>query len=91
MVFDTVGNDNLQNAFKAARLNGTVVSLVSLSQQELTQLHAKGLTLHLVYMLLSMLSGISRSSHGDILKKIAQLVDENQLQPLIDSHSFSFC
>ena len=90
VVFDTVGNDNLQNAFKAARLNGTVVSLVSLSQQDLTQLHAKGLTLHLVYMLLPMLSGINRSSYGDILKKVAQLVDEKQIQPLIDAHSFSF-
>ena len=36
VVFDTVGNDNLQNAFKAARLNGTVVSIVSLSLQDLT-------------------------------------------------------
>jgi hypothetical protein len=47
VVFDTVGNDNLQNAFKAAKLNGTVVSIVSLSQQDLTLLQAKGLTLHL--------------------------------------------
>lgn len=49
VVFDTVGNDNLQNAFKAAIPNGTVVSTVSLSSQDLTLLHAKGLTLHLVY------------------------------------------
>ena len=56
VVFDTVGNDNLQNAFKAVKLNGTVVSTVSLSKQDLTLLHAKGLTLHLVYMLISMLS-----------------------------------
>lgn len=48
VVFDTIGNDNLQNAFKAAKLNGTVASLVALSQQDLTLLHAKGLTLHLV-------------------------------------------
>jgi len=32
IIFDTVGNDNLQDAFKAAKLNGTVVSLVSLVQ-----------------------------------------------------------
>jgi hypothetical protein len=35
-----VGNDNLQNAFKAARLNGTVVLIVSLSQQDLTPMTA---------------------------------------------------
>ncbi len=50
VVFDTVGNDNLQNAFKAAKLNGTVkaaklngtvVSIVSTSKQDLTLLHMK--------------------------------------------------
>lgn len=89
VVFDTVGNDNLQNAFKAAKLNGTVVSLVSLSQQDLTLLHAKGLTLHLVYMLLPMLFGVNRSYHGKILSKIAQLVVEGQLRPLLDAKSFT--
>ncbi|KST69431.1 zinc-dependent alcohol dehydrogenase family protein [Mastigocoleus testarum] len=90
IVFDTVGNDNLQNAFKAAKLNGTVVSLVSLSQQDLTLLHAKGLTLHLVYMLLPMLFDVNRSHHSDILSQIAHLVDEGKLRPLLDSKSFRF-
>ncbi len=90
VVFDTVGNDNLQNAFKAAKLNGTVVSLVSLSQQDLTLLHAKGLTLHLVYMLLPMLSGANRSHHAEILSKIARLVDKGQVRPLVDAKSFTF-
>ncbi|MGK7927865.1 MAG: zinc-dependent alcohol dehydrogenase family protein [Spirulina sp.] len=90
IVFDTVGNDNLQNAFKAAKLNGTVVSIVSLSQQDLTLLHAKGLTLHLVYMLLPMLFGIDRASHGQILTKIARLVDEGRVRPLLDDQSFTF-
>ncbi|MBD1918332.1 MULTISPECIES: zinc-dependent alcohol dehydrogenase family protein [Cyanophyceae] len=90
VVFDTVGNDNLQNAFKAAKLNGTIVSLVSLSQQDLTLLHAKGLTLHLVYMLLPLLFGGSRAYHSKILTRVAQLVDEGQVRPLMDSKSFSF-
>ena len=90
VVFDTVGNDNLQNAFKAAKLNGTVVSTVSLSKQDLSLLHAKGLTLHLVYMLIPMLTKINRSYHGEILAKLADLVDEGQVRPLIDSKSFTF-
>ncbi|MBF2089774.1 MAG: zinc-dependent alcohol dehydrogenase family protein [Synechococcales cyanobacterium K32_A2020_035] len=90
VVFDTVGNDNLQNAFKAAKLNGTVVSLVSLSQQDLTLLHAKGLTLHLVYMLLPLLFGGDRAYHSKILTNITQLVDKGQVRPLIDAKSFSF-
>ncbi|MGC1307025.1 MAG: zinc-dependent alcohol dehydrogenase family protein [Phormidesmis sp.] len=90
VVFDTVGDDNLQNAFRAAKLNGTVVSLVSLSHQDLTHLHVKGLTLHLVFMLLPMLSGINRDRHSKILKQVAQLVDEKKLRPLLDAHSFLF-
>ena len=89
VVFDTVGDDNLQNAFRAAKLNGTVVSLVSLSQQDLTLLHAKGLTLHLVYMLIPMLSGIGCSRHGEILSKLADLVEQGQVRPLLDPKSFT--
>ncbi len=89
VVFDTVGNDNLQNAFKAAKPNGTVVSIVSLSSQDLTLLHAKGLTLHLVYMLIPMLSGVGRAYHSEILSKLAQLVDEGKMRPLLDSKIFN--
>jgi NADPH:quinone reductase len=85
IVFDTVGDNNLQNAFKAAKLNGTVISLVSLSQQDLTLLHIKGLTLHLVFMLIPMLFGVGRSHHATILSKLAELVESNHLRPLIDS------
>jgi NADPH:quinone reductase len=90
VVFDTVGNDNLQNAFKAAKLNGTVVSIVSLSQQDLTLLHAKGLTLHLVYMLIPLLYGVGRTHHGEILTQLTQLVDAGQVRPLLDSQIFNF-
>lgn len=89
VVFDTVGDDNLQNAFKAAKLNGTVVSIVSLSQQDLTLLHAKGLTLHLVFMLIPLLFDVGRAHHGEILSKLAQLVDEDKVRPLVDSKIFN--
>lgn len=84
LVFDTVGNDNLQNAFKAAKLNGTVVSIVSLSQQDLTLLHAKGLSLHLVYMLIPLLYGVNRTRHGEILAQLEQRVEAGQVRPLLD-------
>lgn len=89
VVFDTVGDDNLQNAFKAAKLNGTIVSTVSLSQQDLTLFHAKGLTLHLVFMLIPLLFGVGRVYHGEILSKLAQLVNEGKVHPLLDSKTFN--
>lgn len=90
VVFDTVGDDNLQEAFKAAALNGTVVSTVSISQQDLTLLHVKGLTLHLVFMLIPMLHGVGRARHGEILSQLAQLVDVGRVRPLLDSQVFHF-
>lgn len=90
VVFDTVGNDNLQNAFKAAAVNGTVVSTLALSTQDLSLVHAKGLTLHVVFMLIPMLHGVGRTHHGEILSKLAQLVDEGKIRPLLDPKSFSF-
>lgn len=90
IVFDTVGNDNLQNAFKAAKLNGTVVSTVSRSKQDLSLVHAKGLTLHLVFMLLPMLFNVNRDRHGKILTELAQIVDAGKVRPLLDPKSFTF-
>lgn len=37
-----------------------------------------------------MLSGINRSYHREILSKVARLVDEGQVRPLIDAQSFAF-
>ena len=90
LVFDTVGNDNLQNAFQAVKLNGSVISTVSLSEQDLSLLHAKGLTLHLVYMLIPLLAKSDRATHGEILTKIADLVDKGTIKPLIDGQTFTF-
>ncbi|MGG6262963.1 zinc-binding dehydrogenase [Leptolyngbya sp. AN03gr2] len=65
-----------------------VVSIVSLSQQDLTLLHAKGLTLHLVFMLIPMLFNVNRVHHGEILSQLAQIVDQGRIRPLLDSKIF---
>ena len=90
VVFDTVGGDNLNKSFQAAALNGTVVSISTSSTYDLTPLHSKGLSLHVVFMLIPMLYGIGRAAHGEILTKLAQLVDEGKVRPLLDPQSFTF-
>ena len=89
VIFDTVGGDNIGLCFQAAAINGRVVSVSSRSQQDLSPMHAKGLTLHVVFMLIPLLHNIGRERHGNILRQIAALVDENRLKPLIDEHKFS--
>ena len=90
VVFDTVGGDNLQNAFAAARLNGTIVTTAARSTQDLSQMHAKGLSLHAVFMLIPLLHNIETAHHGEILQQIAKLVDDDQLRPLLDLQQFRF-
>ncbi|WP_035830048.1 zinc-dependent alcohol dehydrogenase family protein [Crocosphaera watsonii] len=90
VVFDTVGGHNLDKSFEAAALNGTVVSISTRSTHDLSLLHSKGLTLHVVFMLIPLLHNIHRAKYGEILSKLAQLVDQGKIRPLIDPQSFTF-
>jgi NADPH2:quinone reductase len=90
VVFDTVGGANIDRSFEAARLNGTVVTILAGSTRDLTPMHAKGLTLHAVFMLIPLLHGIGRAHHGEILTSVAELVDEGRLRPLLDPRRFGF-
>jgi NADPH2:quinone reductase len=87
-IFDTVGGSNLDKSFLAAALNGTIVTIAARSTHDLSPLHSKGLSLHCVLMLLPLLNNQGREEYGKILEKIAQIVDEEKLKPLIDSHQF---
>ena len=89
VVFDTVGNDNLDRAFAAARLNGQVISIVTQKAVDLTPMHVKGLSLHVVFMLIPMLHGIGRVRHGTILREAASLVATGKLRPLLDPARFA--
>lgn len=88
VVFDTVGGGNIAKCFEAAALNGTVVSVSTRSTQDLSLMHSKGLTLHVVFMLIPLLHRIGRNHHGVILNEISKLVDQSKLQPLIDDSRF---
>lgn len=90
VVFDTVGGANLANSFKAAKLNGQVISTVALLDLDLTPAHFKGLSLHVVFMLLPMMHDVGREKHGAILKILADLADEGALKPVLDENRFGF-
>lgn len=89
VVFDTVGGPNLDKSLFAARTNGAVVTTVARSTHDLTPMHNKALSLHVVFMLLPILKNQGREAHGKILAKIAEIVDEGKLKPLIDTHRFT--
>jgi NADPH2:quinone reductase len=90
VVFDTVGTDTMDRSFEAAADNGTVVTIAARSTHDLSPLHGKGLTLHVVFMLLPLLRGRARATHGEILRKAAILIEDGKLRPLVDQETFSF-
>lgn len=90
VVLDTAGDTALTASFAAIKTGGTVVTIAARSTQDLSPLHAKGATLHVVLMLLPMLTGRNRAHHGEILRAIADLVDAGRLRPVLHHRSYSF-
>jgi NADPH2:quinone reductase len=89
VVFDTIGASNLPNSFRAAADAGRVITTNGRSTQDLSVLHAKALSLYVVFMLLPMLTGRGLERHGVILRKIGSLVTSGKLTPLIDKRIFT--
>jgi NADPH2:quinone reductase len=89
-VFDTVGGKVLDDSFRAARIGGRVVSTNTRSSHDLGPLHAKSLSLHVVFMLLPLVTGQGRERLGEILGRVAGLVDADELAVLLDERRFDF-
>ncbi len=89
-IFDTVGGENLDHSFEAAAKHGKVAAIAARSTHNLTPLHSKGLTFHVVFLLLDVLNEAHRKELGDILEKITKIIEDGKLKPLIDSKTFTF-
>ena len=89
LVFDSVGGANMLKSFEAAALNGQVASTVSLCELDLTLAHFKGLSLHIVFMLIPMLHNFQREQHAAILRNLTQIVESGGLRPVLDQEQYS--
>lgn len=89
LIFDSVGGANLTNSFEAASLNGQVVSTVAMCELDLSPAHFKGLSLHVVFMLIPMLHNYKRKEHADILQNLKEIVEAGDLTPVLDEHNYS--
>ncbi len=88
VVFDSVGGTNMVNSFEAAALNGNVATTVAMTELDLTPAHFKGLSLHVVFMLIPMLHNHNRAEHHAILSSLAEIVDQGGLTPLVDPNQY---
>ncbi|WP_447971094.1 zinc-dependent alcohol dehydrogenase family protein [Nitrospira sp. M1] len=89
VVFDSVGGANMANSFEAAALNGQIASTVALCEMDLTVAHFKGLSLHVVFMLIPMLHNVKREEHAEILRNVTQIIESGGLKPVLDEQRYS--
>lgn len=89
LIFDSVGGANMLNSFEAAALNGQIASTVSLVELDLSGAHFKGLSLHVVFMLIPMLYNHKREQHHNILQAIAKIAEDGALQAVVDERRFT--
>ena len=90
VVFDIIGGENIDQSLAAVAHYGNVITIQAHTTHNLSLLHSKSASLHVVFMLLPLLRNIQRERHGAILKRVATLVDEGKLKPFIDPQQFRF-
>ncbi|MCV3244145.1 NADPH2:quinone reductase [Mesorhizobium robiniae] len=88
VVIDTVGGANLDKSFQAAASGGRVAGSAARSTHDLSPMHGKGLSLHIVFMLLPLLEGTRCKEHGRILEELAAMCDAGKVKPLLDPKRF---
>lgn len=88
LVFDSVGGANLTKSLEAAALNGQIATTVSLCELDLTPAHFKGLSLHVVFMLIPMLHNFHREDHANILSDLCKIAESGGLKPVLDEKRF---
>ncbi|WP_334065141.1 zinc-dependent alcohol dehydrogenase family protein [Alteromonas genovensis] len=89
IVFDSVGGANMTNSFEAAALNGQVATTVAMTELDLTTAHFKGLSLHVVFMLIPMLHNYRREAHARILSDLSKIVEAGGVKPVVDDSAFT--
>jgi len=90
LVFDTVAGENVQPSIEAARLNGEVVTVGIPAEGGMRAVGGRGISVHFVSMLIPMLHDVGRAHHGEILRRTAELVEQEDLRPLVDERTFTF-
>lgn len=90
LVFDTVGKENLDRSFHAVKPKGQVVAIAARSTHDLTPLHNKGISLHVVFMILPLITGEGKERHREILEELKKHIEDGKIRPILDKNIFTF-
>ena len=88
VVYDSLGGANLSQSIAACALNAQLATTVSLVELDLSAAHFKGLSLHVVFMLIPMPHDVGREAHHEVLVALASIVESGALTPLVDPNEF---
>lgn len=89
VVFDTIGGQGLDAAFKAVKRFGHVVSSLGWGTHALAPLSFKSATYSGVFTLDPLLSGEGRDHHGKIMEEATRLVEAGKIVPRLDGRTIS--
>lgn len=92
VVFDTVGNQNLSSSFQTVKAYGTVVTTIALGQADLTPIHLKAASFHVVFLVIPIAANIPdfRARFGENLAIISEWIEEGSVKVHIDPSEFGF-
>lgn len=84
LVFDTAGGAALDASFQAVARFGHVTSALGWGSHALAPLSFKGATYSGVFTLVPLITGEGRRHHGEILERVAAMVEAGQVAPHVD-------
>ena len=90
LVFDTVGGENIDRSMEAAAIGGRLCSINTRSTHDLTLMHAKSLTLHVIFRSLPLLHGITMDDQPRLMAILREMLERGGVRPLLDEHRYSF-
>lgn len=90
LVFDTVGRENLDRAIEATAISGRLCSINTRSSHDLSLMHAKGLTLHVIFRSIPLLHGIGMDEQPRLVSAMVDMLEQGALRPLLDTERYSF-
>lgn len=90
VVFDTVGGENLDRSIEATGVSRRLCSINTRSTHDLSQLHAKNLTLHVIFRSVPLLHGIGMDDQPRLLDALTNMLEQDAVRPLVDAETFAF-
>lgn len=89
IVYDTVGGPTLEASLGATRHYGRVVSCAAFGPHNLAVSSLRSTDISGVFVLHPMLSGERRAHHGDILRRVTEMVEAGRVRPVLDPRRFT--